>query len=162
MSVQPLIAEVPVLEMVTFATKPPGHSLDLTYETLQVAPPVLGDEDGEAEGEDDGEDDGEADGDADGEDDGLVLGLADGLPVPLPEITYVTRERAGMLALNAPPLTEIAACVAALFEPLVSTGVAVPLVMPTFESEYETESALLAVFSTTTDTVPSVFLYALS
>lgn len=63
-----------------------------------------------------------------------------------------------MLAVNAPPLTEIAACVAALFEPLVSTGVAVPLVMPTFESEYVAESELFAVLSTTTATVPSVFL----
>jgi hypothetical protein len=125
------MVDVPVFLMVRFATKPPGHSLDLTYETLHVAPPVLAL--GEAEGEDDGEEEGEADADEDGEDDGLVLGLAEGLPeLPLPEITYVTSERAGMLALNDPPESGIAVCAAALFEPLVSTGVTVPLVMPAF------------------------------
>ena len=136
MSVQPLIVDVPVFLMVRLATKPPGHSLDLTYEMLHDEPPVLALGEGEAEGEEDGEDEGEEDGDADGEDDGLVLGLAEGLPeLPLPETTYVTSERAGMLALNEPPVNGIAVCAAALFEPLVSTGVTVPLVMPAFCSE---------------------------
>jgi hypothetical protein len=133
---------------------------------LHVAPAL---EEGEAEGEVDGDEEGEEDGDedADGEDDALALVVAVGVAVAvglpellLPEITYVTSERAGMVALNAPPLTAIAGCVAALFEPLVSTGVAVPPVIPTFDSPYDTESALLAVLSTTTATVPSVFLYA--
>ena len=134
LSVHPLIVEVPVFLRVTFATKPPGHSLDFTYATLHVAPPLLAL--GEADGDVDGEDEGEAEGDADGDVDGLVLGLAEGLPeLLLPEITYVTSERAGMPALNAPPVTGIAVCAAALFEPLVSTGVAVPLVIPAFCSE---------------------------
>ena len=36
---QPVIAAVPVLSIVTFATNPPAHSLALVYTTWQVPPP---------------------------------------------------------------------------------------------------------------------------
>jgi hypothetical protein len=48
----------------------------------------------------------------------------------------VTSDRAGIVAENAPPLTDVAACAATLFEPLVRYGVTVaPFAVPVPDSE---------------------------
>lgn len=112
-----------------------------------------------AEAEADGLADGDEDGDCDG--DALAEALADadaeaealGEPVgpPEPLSTKVSSERAGMVAVNAPPLTGIAVCAAASVLALVSTGVAVPdaMVEPVSEKFSVSEAELSALRATT-------------
>jgi hypothetical protein len=133
---------------------------------LDLGVEVVG-EDGESEG---GADDGggvdgvDSAGGADGADGvdgtGGVDGGGPGLRKPLGVTRYVTSERAGTSAVNAPPTTGIPDCVVAVLDALVRWGVAVPLPIPVFRREYETESVPRDALSATTATVPSVFAKA--
>ena len=75
--------------------------------------------------------------------DGLALGLGDadgdvvgdGLVAVPPTIRYVTSERAGTVALKAPPLIAMVDCAAVLLVEFVRNGVTVPLDDPVPLSE---------------------------
>ena len=68
----------------------------------------------------------------------------------------MARDRAGTVALNAPPLSGIAVWAAVLLLALVRNGVTVPLDRPVLATVNEVGAALVPVLRTTTMTEPSV------
>jgi len=140
-TVQPFVATDELLVTVTVVCHPPGQELSTWYDAPHPVPAEVGVGDalGDALGEVVG--DGLALGLGEVVRDGLALGdtegevVGDGLVAVPPTIRYVTSERAGTVALKAPPLIEMVDCAAVLLVEFVRNGVTVPLDDPVPLSE---------------------------
>jgi len=122
-TVQPFVATDELLVTVTVVCQPPGQELSTWYDAPHPVPAEVGVgdvlRDGLALGL------GDAEGEAVDEAVGEVVG--DGLVAVPPTIRYVTSERAGTVALKAPPLIAMVDCAAVLLVEFVRNGVTVPL-----------------------------------